>query len=56
MGSHITDWHPGRVSLEYRENYERIFKGDCGSTKFAPCPECTCVTEDCEVDCSCGQE
>lgn len=23
---HITDWKPGRVSSEYRDNYDRIFK------------------------------
>ncbi len=24
MASHVSDWHPGRVSQEYRDNYEQI--------------------------------
>lgn len=28
MSSHITDWHPGRVSQTYRDNWDRIFKGE----------------------------
>lgn len=26
MSSHTTDWHPGRVSKEYREQYDKIFQ------------------------------
>jgi hypothetical protein len=27
--SHVTDWKPGKVSNEYRENWDRIFGGKC---------------------------
>ena len=69
MGSHITDWHPGRVSREYRDNYDRIFENGprkltCGvqidimreiaEMEKEPCHECTCVGA-CE-DCQCGHD
>jgi len=33
MASHVTDWFPGRVSRQYTENYDKIFKED-------PCEGC----------------
>lgn len=38
MGSHSTDWHPGRVSNEFREGWDRIFgdaKDDDAQVKAA---------------------
>lgn len=26
MGSHITDWKPGRVTKEYKDTYDQIFR------------------------------
>jgi hypothetical protein len=27
MASHTSDWHPGRVSSDFREGWDRIFGG-----------------------------
>lgn len=33
MGSHTTDWHPGKVSRQYRDNYDDIFRGETDDNK-----------------------
>ena len=39
---HTTDWKPGHVSKEYRDNYDRIFsnKEDKENSEDSACLEC----------------
>lgn len=35
-----SDWHPGRVTREYRDNYSRIFKGGSGGEEEKTDTDC----------------